>query len=99
MALFARCVLVYQQPGIDYRRPLVDCRARPRRIHLPRRRDRVLRGLAHRPTVHAMTIRQLTDRQVIQTAVSPDFSNSSTRDRILTDLSDDRQGRRATGMI
>ena len=73
MALLARGVLVGEEPGIDDRRPLVDRRAGPYRIHLPRRRDRIPEGLAHRPTMHAMTIRQLPDRHVIQTAVSPDL--------------------------
>ena len=73
MTLLARGILVGEEPGIDHRRPLVDRRARPRRIHLPRRRDRVIERLAHRPTVHAMTIRQLTDRHVIEPPVSPDL--------------------------
>jgi hypothetical protein len=73
MTLLARSILILNQPGIDHRHPLVDRRSRPRRIHLARRRDRVIEGLAHRPTMHAMTIRQLTDRQVIETAVSPDL--------------------------
>ena len=72
VALLARGVLIGDEPGVDHRRPRVNGRAGTHRIHLPRRRDRVIEGLAHRPTMHAMTIRQLTDRQVIETAVSPD---------------------------
>ena len=73
MALLARRVLVRDEPGVDHRRPPVDRRAGPRRIHLPRWRDRVIERLAHRTTMHAMTIRQLTDRHVIEPPVSPDL--------------------------
>jgi hypothetical protein len=73
VALLARGVLVCDEPGVDQRRPLVDRRARTHRIDLPSRRDRVIEGLAHRSTMRAMTIRQLTDRQVLETAVSPDL--------------------------
>jgi hypothetical protein len=73
MALLARGVLIGKEPAIDDRHPLVDRRAGPYRIALPRRRDRIIEGLAHRPTMHAMTIRQLPDRHVIETAISPDL--------------------------
>jgi hypothetical protein len=73
MALLAWGVLVGDEPGVNHRHPPVDRRAGPRRIHLPRRRDRVIERLAHRPTMHPMTIRQLTDRHVIEPSVSPDL--------------------------
>jgi hypothetical protein len=73
MALLAQRVLIGDEPRIDHRHPLVDRRARPHRIHLPRRRDRVIEGLAHRPTVHAMTIRQSANRHVINPPDSPDL--------------------------
>ena len=73
VALLAGCVLVLDEPGVDHRHPLVDRRAGASQIHLARRRDRVLKCLAHRPTMRAMTIRQLTDRHVIETAISPDL--------------------------
>src|SRR5271168_989259 len=73
MTLFARRVVVGDEPGVNHRHPLINRWAGALRIHLPRRRDRVLERLTHRPSMHAMTIRQLTDRQVIETAVSPDL--------------------------
>jgi hypothetical protein len=73
MALLAGCVLVCQEPGVDHRDPRVDGRAGPNRIHPPRRRDRGRERLPHRPTVHAMTIGQLADRQFIEPPVSPDL--------------------------
>jgi len=68
-----RCILISDQPGIDQRHVSVDRRAGARRIGLARWWDRVLEGLTHRPTLCAMTIRQLADRQVIQTAISSDL--------------------------
>jgi hypothetical protein len=57
VALLTRRIFVGDQPPVDDGGPLVDGRARPPRIHLARRRDRVGEGLAHRPTMCAMTIR------------------------------------------
>jgi hypothetical protein len=71
--LLARGVLVGDEPGIDHGHPLLDRRAGALRIHLARRRDRVLKGLAHRPAMCAMTIRQLADRQVLEPPVPSDL--------------------------
>src|SRR3954471_4659130 len=71
--LLARGVLIGDEPGVDHRDPLLDRWARPRRIDLARRGNRVGEGWTHRPTMRAMTIRQLTDRQVIEPPVSSDL--------------------------
>ena len=71
--LLARRVLVCDEPGVDHRHPRIDRRPGPHRIHLARRRDRVLERLPHRPTMHAMTIGELADRQFIEPPVSPDL--------------------------
>jgi hypothetical protein len=73
MTLLARSLLIGDQPSVDHRRPLVDRRPRPRRVGLARRGHRVLQSLAHRPTMGAMPIRQLTDRQALQSPVPPDL--------------------------
>jgi hypothetical protein len=53
--------------------PLVDRRPGPGWIDLPRRRDRVIEGLAHRATVRLVTIGKLADRHVTQTVISSDL--------------------------
>jgi hypothetical protein len=69
----ARRVLVCDEPSIDHRDPRIDRRPGPNRIHPPRQRNRRLERLPNRPTVHAMTIGMLADRQSIKPSVSPDL--------------------------
>lgn len=73
MTLLARRVLIRDEPSVNHAGPLVNCWTGPGWIQLAWRRDRIGKGLAHRPAMCAMSLRQLTDREILETAVSSDF--------------------------
>jgi len=73
MALLLRCVLVRDQPPVDHHHERIDRRPSPRRIRLTRRRHRRLQRLPDGAPMHAVTVSQLTDRQLLQPPISPDL--------------------------
>jgi hypothetical protein len=73
VALLARRLPVGLDPGVDQRPVRPQLRRRPARRWSLRRRQRRRERLPHRPPVHAIAARQLTDRSALPVAVAPDL--------------------------